>query len=95
MKTKEQAYTDYCRENPTEKVVYKDFMAGYETATPKWIKVEDGLPEDDRTVVCYVVNKAKSEWSEPKLGSYINGNWYCKDGRYSHEIVTKWQEIAK
>lgn len=75
--------------------IKKAWLKGYKTATPKWVSVEDYLPEDDREVLCYIENKENPNWSENRLGSYIDENWYCKGGRESHEIVTKWQEIVK
>jgi len=71
------------------------WLDGFETAVPKWINIEDELPEDDRTVVCWAENTENSLYSELKLGNYINEKWYCKGGRNSQEIITKWQKIAE
>lgn len=73
----------------------KDFKAGYETAKSKWIRVEDKLPENDRTVVVYVNNTENPQWSGLKLGAYLNEKWYCNEGRKSHEIVVRWVEIPQ
>ena len=71
------------------------WLAGYETAVPKWIKVEDHTPKDDREVVCYIENQENPDWSGNRLGAYINNKWYCKEGRKNCEIVEKWLEIPK
>ncbi len=61
----------------------------------KWNNVEDKLPKNDRLVVCYIENTKVPMWSGLKLGSYIGSTWYCKEGRESHEIVTKWCKIPR
>jgi len=61
----------------------------------KWNLVGEELPEDDRTVVCYIDNKKEPHWSGVRLGSYLNNNWYLQGGRASHEIVSRWIDIPK
>lgn len=70
------------------------FVAGYEAAT-KWKKVEEELPNNDRTVLVWVNNTQNPHWSTYNLGSYTDDNWYVRGGRGNHEIVEKWVEIAK
>lgn len=71
----------------------KDFLAGFEAAQPKWISVDDQLPNDDRAVLVWVNNTENPQWSTYTLGSYIEDKWYLKGGRKNHEIVTDWCEI--
>ena len=58
-----------------------------------WNKIEDKLPDNDRTVLVWVNNTENSQWSGYKLGAYVNEKWYCDGGRKSHEIVTHWSNI--
>ena len=64
-----------------------------EKGQPKWINVEEQLPKDDRTVLVWINDTKNPQWSNYGLCSYIDGKWYCKGGRESHEIVTDWCKI--
>ena len=58
MKTKEQLANEYALENFKEfggsgslEIANKSFLAGYEAAQPKWVKVEDELPPVKKHVI--------------------------------------------
>jgi len=72
-----------------------DFLAGYKAAEPRWYNTKDKLPEEDMTVLCYLEDIDNLEWYERKLGVYLNEKWYCRGGRKTHEIVTRWMEIPE
>jgi hypothetical protein len=94
MKTKEQLAKEYRKTTPNQ--MYGDelgFLAGFTAAKPKWINVEEQLPDNDRTVLVWINNTENPQWSGYKLGAYLNEKWYCDGGRESHEIVTGWCQI--
>jgi hypothetical protein len=94
MKIKEQLAEQYANEqNSAYTNDYYGFLAGYEAGQPKWISVEEQLPENDKTVLVWVDNIETPQWSSYGLGSYIGENWYLKGGRETHEIVTDWCQI--
>ena len=95
--SKEQLAEQYA-EGKSSSSVFKeahkrDFMAGFEAGQPKWISVDEQLPDNDRTVLVWINNTQNPQWSGYKLGAYLNKNWYCQGGRKSHEIVTDWAQI--
>ena len=90
---KEKLAEQYAEENNSAYTNdYYGFLAGYEAAT-KWKKVEEELPNNDRTVLVWINNAQNPQWSTYGLGSYIDDNWYIRGGRETHEIVEKWIEI--
>lgn len=103
MKTKEQLALEFSQQfldSLDNNSIYEaqaaliGYSAGYEAAT-KWKKVEEELPNNDRTVLVWVNRTQNPLWSTYDLGSYIGNNWYLKGGRESHEIVTDWCDISK
>jgi hypothetical protein len=99
MKTKEELAKEYRKELVLNYDCYtyvagneceKSYISGYEAGQPKWISVEERTPENDKTVLVWINNIENPQWSNYGLCSYINGKWYCKGGRESHEIVTDW-----
>ena len=102
MKTKEEQADNYTQMQyvnygdfsyRAEEQIREGFLAGYEANQPKWIDVNDELPDDDRTVLVWINDTENPQWSGYKLGSYLNEKWYCNGGRKSHEIVTDWCNI--
>ena len=82
----------YCLKQEVEEVK-RALEIGYKYLQPKWISVDEQLPDNDRTVLVWIKDTKKPQWSNYGLCSYIHENWYCSAGRDSHEIVTDWSEI--
>jgi len=67
-----------------------------QTNSCEWIRVEDGLPEDEdmKWVVCVGEYFDGEKWKETKNAYYMDG-WWCNE---YHEIMynqpTHWQEIV-
>ena len=92
--TKEQLAEQYAEEqNSAYTNDYNGFLAGYEAGQPKWISVEEQIPDNERTVLVWIDNTENPQWNNYRLGSYLNEKWYCVGGRKSHEIVTHWSSI--
>ena len=85
-------YTDDKRLTDFDKIK-QSYTEGYVVGQPKWISINDQLPNDDRTVLVWVNNTENPQWDTYGLGSYIDGKWYLKGGRKNHKIVTDWCEI--
>lgn len=96
MKTKEQLADEYEKDNPGwYDLTTQAWLAGFETAQPKWINVEENLPEDDRCVTAYLENLENPLYNGLKICNYIDGKWYCRGGRNSQEEVIRWTEIPQ
>ena len=94
MKNKEQLAEQYAEEqNSAYTNDYNGFLAGFEAGQPKWISVEEQIPDNERTVLVWINNIENPQWDNYRLGSYLNEKWYCVGGRKSHEIVTHWSSI--
>ena len=95
--TKEQLAEQYAEGKSSSSVFQeahkRDFLAGYEVGQPKWISVDEQLPDNERTVLVWINNTENPQWNNYRLGSYLNEKWYCVGGRKSHEIVTHWSSI--
>ena len=68
----------------------KDFLTGYEAATPKWISVDEQLPDTNRRVLVLLEDTRLPQLSSYRIGAYINENWYLDGGIAYHEIVKQW-----
>ena len=92
MKTKEQLAQEYALENFKEfggsgrlEIANKSFIAGYEAAQPKWVKVEDGLPFNGKQVIIIQSDKNTLCASLEKDGKWLE--WFTEDELF---YVTHW-----
>jgi hypothetical protein len=77
-----EKYSDRFRPKDADQIYYA-FLAGCEHAVPKWISVEERLPEED--FAYYLVwNTANQEGSEQQIQAFIN--------KFTNR-VTHWQKL--
>ena len=106
MKTKEERadnyvtmqYIDYGDLSyQAEEQIREAYLTGYEKAEklfkPKWISVEEQLPEEDVETLCCVLNKWVDELSKHAVLRYFQGYWY--GDITEDEAVEKWMKIPR
>jgi hypothetical protein len=91
--------------NPKEaKIVFRNmgkggregFIAGYRAASPKWIPVEESLPEPGQVVFMYVNYELDGQRiTNLEYGYNDNGTWRGHRSVYSPGFVTHWMPIPK
>lgn len=67
----------------------KGFAAGVEWGSPKWISVEDKLPEEGKSVLVHYVDG----WMP--VAHLFNGKWYQSGGETSWLSVTHWMFLPE
>lgn len=58
-------------------------------AVNRWISVEDDLPEEDVSVICYM------RIGEIVVMEYGGDGWYCGVTRYNPRAVTHWMYLPE
>lgn len=92
---------DHFDEDANIMALQQAWLAGFETAYPKWNKVEDLLPEDDRIVLIKVKDHRRPEKNitEISLGYYDNDWRYdCTDTLVDSGngwFIEEWMEIPE
>ena len=81
---------DYPRFEETAHEVAGLIFDLFEVCQPKWISVEDGLPEEDGRYLIMIFNK-----HQPEQGTWMEcEEWYGeKWTRIYHATVTHWQHL--
>jgi hypothetical protein len=94
MKTKEQLALHYALKKsafylmtdddvPLTEEVNEAFLAGYEAAQPKWVKVEDGLPPVDKQVCVFTKS------GETIIGYLDSDNvWTMSETGYIRTVIS-------
>lgn len=60
----------------------KSFLEGYEAAKPKWISVDDKLPEDARNLLIKTQDyrRPKENVTDVNIGYFENNTWFYETG---------------
>lgn len=102
--TKEQLAEQHCnREGLSWENEYakESFLAGFEAAQPKWISVEEELPDNDRTVIIKIFDyrRPKEKVTEVGLGYFDQEEkeWYYTSDQLVNSghgwMITHYMEI--
>ena len=98
MKTPEELAEEYADLWPDMCIngARKGFLAGYRAATPKWIPVEESLPEPEQLVLMllnYELNGQRI--TNLEFGYNDNNTWRGCMSVYTPDLVTYWMPLPK
>lgn len=91
-KSKRDTNSEPAKEQLKSPDFYEGYKIGFESAQPKWISVEERLPEEEGIYIVYITRIRGDTF----IGTdyYDFSNHWCGEGWYDGRCVTHWMPFS-